>query len=547
MNDKMNKTPVILHLHTHMPYVMNHDMWPHGTVWLSEVVCESYLPILEVIQDLHQEGIRPTLSFDFSPILLAQLSHSNALSIFTEYVKQQIEQSEKDLDKFSKIPEAVQNIPMGEFWKSFYEERLQTLHGMNDSSIIERLRIAEQDGLIEIMTCGLTHAYLPLLDFEQSTRMQIASSVKMHELYFAHKPRAIFLPECGYAPKLIGENGEYYLEDIILEQSINMIILDQQHSMKYVESEHDVVRILPESLRPLSQVRLQKTYKNQSLKVLIRHKSASDKVWSEKSGYPSHSAYLDFHKREFDSTLRYWKVTNHPEYTQEKYPYMMADAKKQAQIDAKEYVEYLEELALSYSEQVNETGVICLAFDTELFGHWWFEGPEFLSNFIREMDRSDILSLKFPSEIQWNDSIHTVQCSAGSWGMNGTDETWKNASTMWLLDNIHDAEQRFEDRVHSIDINDQLEKRIMDQALRELLLMQASDWPFLITKNQASDYAKERFMQHQDYFTSLIAFFDLIKSGKVLTNDQETLLARIVQVDDIFQTIDIHRWRHHSA
>ena len=547
MNDKMNKTPVILHLHTHMPYVMNHDMWPHGTVWLSEVVCESYLPILEVIQDLHQEGIRPTLSFDFSPILLAQLSHSNTLSIFTEYVKQQIEQSEKDLDKFSKIPEAVQNIPMGEFWKSFYEERLQTLHGMNDSSIIERLRIAEQDGLIEIMTCGLTHAYLPLLDFEQSTRMQIASSVKMHELYFAHKPRAIFLPECGYAPKLIGENGEYYLEDIILEQSINMIVLDQQHSMKYVDSEHDVVRILPESLRPLSQVRLQKTYKNQSLKVLIRHKSASDKVWSEKSGYPSHSAYLDFHKREFDSTLRYWKVTNHPEYTQEKYPYMMADAKKQAQIDAKEYVEYLEELALSYSEQVNETGVICLAFDTELFGHWWFEGPEFLSNFIREMDRSDILSLKFPSEIQWNDSIHTVQCSAGSWGMNGTDETWKNASTMWLLDNIHDAEQRFEDRVHSIDINDQLEKRIMDQALRELLLMQASDWPFLITKNQASDYAKERFMQHQDYFTSLIAFFDLIKSGKVLTNDQETLLARIVQVDDIFQTIDIHQWRHHSA
>jgi 1,4-alpha-glucan branching enzyme len=526
---------------------MNHDMWPHGTVWLSEVVCESYLPILEVIHDLHQEGIRPTISFDFSPILLAQLSHSNALSIFTEYVKQQIEQSEKDLEKFSKIPDAVQNIPMGEFWKSFYKERLHTLHGMNDSSIIERFRIAEKDGLIETMTCGLTHAYLPLLDSEQSTRMQIASSVKLHKHYFDDAPSALFLPECGYAPKLIGEDGEYYLEDIILEQSINLIILDQQHSMKYVESEHPAVKILPETLRPLSQVRLQKTYKNQSLKVIIRHKSASDKVWSEKSGYPSHSAYLDFHKREFDSTLRYWKVTNNQEYPQEKYPYKMADAKKQAQIDAKEYVEYLEKLALSYTEQVNETGVICLAFDTELFGHWWFEGPEFLSNFIREMNRSDILSLEFPSEIQWNDSIHTVQCSAGSWGMNGTDETWKNESTRWLLDNMHDAEQRFENRVNSIDTNDQLEKRIMDQAGRELLLMQASDWPFLITKNQASDYAKERFMQHHYYFTSLIAFFDLIKSGKVLTNDQETLLARIEQVDDIFQTIDIHQWRHHSA
>ena len=543
----MNKTPVILHLHTHMPYVMNHDMWPHGSVWLSEVVFESYLPILEIIQNLQREGIRPSISFDFSPVLLEQLSHANAFSIFTEYAKKQIVQSEKDLHKFSKIPEAVHNIPMGEYWKSFYEEGLQTLHEMKDGSIIERFQNAEQDGLIEIMTCGLTHAYLPLLDFEQSTRMQIACSVMMHEHYFAHKPRAMFLPECGYAPKLKGENGEYYLEDIILEQSINMIVLDQQHSMKYLVSEHHAVKKLPESLRLLSQVRLQKTNKNQSLKVLIRHKSASDKVWSERSGYPSHSAYLDFHKREYDSTLRYWKVTNHPEYHQEKYPYVMADAKKQALLDAKEYVEYLEKLALSYIEQVNETGVICLAFDTELFGHWWFEGPEFLSNFIREMNQSDILSLKLPSEIIWNDSIHTVQCSAGSWGMNGTDETWKNESTMWLLDIIHNAEQHFEERVNSIDINDQLQKRIMDQALRELLLMQASDWPFLITKNQASDYAKERFMQHHECFTTLLAFFNVIKSGKQLTNDQKNALAGIEQVDDIFQTIDIYQWRNHSA
>ena len=547
MNDNMNKTPVILHLHTHMPYVINHDKWPHGSVWLSEVVLESYLPILGIIENLRREGIRPSLSFDFSPVLLEQLSHSNASRIFAEYAEKQIEQSEKDLRKFSKIPDAVYNIPMGEYWKSFYEQGLQTLHEMNDGSIIERFRIAEQDGLIEFMTCGLTHAYLPLLDLEQSTRMQIASSVMMHELYFAHKPQTLFLPECGYAPTLKGKNSDYYLEDIILEQSINMILLDQQHSMKYLESEHHALRKLPESLRPLSQVRLQKTFNNQSLKVLIRHKSASDKVWSEKTGYPSHSAYLDFHKREYDSTLRYWKVTNLPEYPQEKYPYVMADAKKQAYLDAKEYVEYLEKLALAYLEQVNETGVICLAFDTELFGHWWFEGPEFLTNFIREMDKSDILSLKLPSEILWNDSMNTVQCSAGSWGMNGTDETWKNESTMWLLDIMHDAEQRFEERVNSIDINDQLQKRIMDQALRELLLMQASDWPFLITKNQASDYAKERFIQHQECFASLITFFDVIYSGKQLTNDQKNVLAGIEQVDDIFQTIDLQQWRNHSA
>ena len=123
-----------------MPYVKNHDMWPHGTVWLSEVVFESYLPILEIIQHLQLEGIRPSISFDFSPVLLEQLAHSNAFMIFVEYAKNQIEQSEKDLHKFSKIPEAVHNIPMGEYWKSFYEERLQTLHEMNDGSIIEQFK-----------------------------------------------------------------------------------------------------------------------------------------------------------------------------------------------------------------------------------------------------------------------------------------------------------------------------------------------------------------------------------------------------------------------
>ena len=103
INTTMNKTPVILHLHTHMPYVKNHDMWPHGTVWLSEVVFESYLPILEIIQHLQLEGIRPSISFDFSPVLLEQLAHSNAFMIFVEYAKNQIEQSRKIFTNFQRF------------------------------------------------------------------------------------------------------------------------------------------------------------------------------------------------------------------------------------------------------------------------------------------------------------------------------------------------------------------------------------------------------------------------------------------------------------
>ncbi len=547
MNEKMHKTSVVIHLHTHMPFVMNHDMWPHGVDWLSEVVFESYLPILELIQHLQREDIRPSLSFDFSPVLLEQLSHSKAFSLFEAYAKRQIEQTEKDLHKFSVIPEACYNIPIGEFWNSFYKKQLRNLYELNNGSIIEEFRIAEQKGLIEHMSCGLTHAYLPLLSIEQSTYMQIAGSTLIHEQYFARKPKAIFLPECGYSPALQGSQREYYLEEIILAQSLHMIILDQQHSLKYLENPLPTVKNLEESLRPLSPVRLKNRFNDESLYVLIRHKTASDKVWSEMSGFPKHPSYLDFYKREYDSTLRYWKVTNHSEHLQEKLPYTRTEAIMQAQLDAKNYVKYLEQLAVSYKTQMNETGIICLAFDTELFGHWWFEGPEFLGEFIREIHRSEILELKLPSEIPLNDSLDIVHCSSGSWGMNGTDETWRNDETKWLLDKMHKAEQLFEHRMQSIDLHDQLQIRIMNQALKELLLMQASDWPFLITKNQASDYAKARFTEHHTCFSSLITLYDSVIVGNELTKEEFSLLDMIEHVDDIFQNIHIHQWMHHSS
>ncbi len=538
----MKKTPIILHLHSHMPFILNHGEWPHGNAWLSEVVFESYLPLLEMMQNLCKDGIKAGISFDFSPILLEQLAHHDAKNIFKRFAESQIAQAECDIQKFTQIPNAKINLGMGEYWRAFYSNHLQAFEEKYEYSILKGLKEAEKLGLMESMTSGLTHAYLPLLNSRKSVLMQIQSARILHQRLMGKQTQGMFLPECGYAPIMYDSSGEYHLEDILLDESIEMIILDQQHQLNYVI---DDLRHLPESLRPLRIIRLERVYSGRNVRAFIRHKTACDKVWSEQEGYPTHADYLDFHKKEYDSSLKYWKVTNHVSDSDAKLPYSPEEAGKQALLDAQNYIIYLEQLAMNYHNTCHQHGVICLAFDTELFGHWWFEGPQFLEHFIREIQKSEILEMRFPSEISWNDHTPIAQSSFGSWGVNGTDETWRNEQTTWLLRKIHESEQMFESAIQTCLLEDAMQVRILNQALRELLLMQASDWPFLITRNQAVDYAQNRFMKHHEYFLRLIVMFEALQSGVKPSTEDLSMLANIEQTDDVLQAITIHQWSNH--
>jgi len=542
MNSPMQKTPIIVHLHTHMPHVIHHDSWPHGSVWLSEVVCESYIPLLTLMRTLQYDGIQPRLSVDLSPILIEQLSHPDSHRLFTSYAEQQIKQARIDNNKFKSIPEAHCNIPMAEFWESYYQEALQYLHRLNNKTILHEFKKAQQDGLMEIMNCGLTHAYLPLLGSQCATTIQIAYSASVHEQYFGRHSSSMFLPECGYAPSMRGEHGDYVLEDMLLDASIQNIVLDQQHVLKY-PSEFPLT--MSEDLRPLQPIRLAGKSRNDVITALIRHKTASDKVWSELHGYPMNQAYLEFHKREFDSSLRYWKVTNHADYPDEKYPYSPSEAISQAIQDAKDYVHYLENIARSFYEHHSKTGIITLGFDTELFGHWWFEGPEFLMHVIRAIHDSDILEMHVPSEMSAEHTYPIVQCASGSWGLHGNDETWNNPKTSRLLENMHQVELQFIERKANINENDTMQVRIMNQALREIVLLQASDWPFLITKQQASDYAQLRFDQYLSNIRVLLSLFDKVSSGELIGEQDIQMLETIEQIDDVFQSLQIMDWKNH--
>jgi 1,4-alpha-glucan branching enzyme len=547
MSAVMNKISLVLHLHAHMPYVLHHGDWPHGNTWLSEVVFEAYMPLLNILRKLKQEGIEARISLDISPILLEQLSHPDSPRIFKEYALRSINQAKKDLEKFSKIRDAFCNIPMAKYWHNFYQDALFCFEEIYEEAIIHGIVNAAESGQIELMTCGLTHAYLPLLSSKQSVDIHIHGAQKIHEQHFGAASHSMWLPECGFESSIQSESQSFHLDESLLKHDISMIFLDQQHNIEYDEESQKILKHCPAFLIPLFPITFAKKTSERTLKSLIRHKTACDKVWSKESGYPVHSAYLDFHKKEFNSSLRYWKVTDHKTGQEYKLPYSPIEAKQCAKEDANDYIRYLEEIALSFQSSYSSKGVICLAFDAELFGHWWFEGPDFLYHLIKGIHASELLELKFPSEVYQIEGSLNINSAEGSWGINGTDETWNNIANAWMLNCIHEAEMQFSERIVSLNAGNDVQMRILNQALRELLLMQASDWPFLITHQQAVDYAEQRFCGHRDAFKKLIAIYDEMFAGADLTKEFESIIEHLEQQDDVLKDITIEDWDYHSA
>ena len=539
----MRKLPLVIQCHTHMPYVLNQGVWPHGETWLAEVVFESYLPLLSMLRRLSYGGIRPALTFDISSILLEQFAHPTFIPMCIDYAKQQINQADLDHHKFVMNVNADCNLPMSVYWKEWYEQQLHFLHNECGGSLIHGFKQSLEDGLIQIIPCALTHAYIPLISSYASISMQIASAISIHTSIFNQSPQSMWIPECGYAPYIQDCEHTFHIEELLRANGISTIILDQQLAMKSMIDTQ--LPKLPEHLRPLRPVTIGTQDCSTDVGVLIRHHEACQHVWSETHGYPMHESYLDFHKKEFDSSLRYWKVTEQALSAEYKLPYSPMEGKYRSMIDAKHYCEYLEQLALEFiSSSPKEDGVLCLAFDTELFGHWWFEGPLFLEELIRLIHQSSVLELQTLSEAMPKIPEVHVAISSGSWGMNGDDSTWKNHKTIECIEKLHDADRLLATQAKN---NSGDKVRLLDQAVRELALMQSSDWPFLMTKGQAEDYAAGRFERHEKHFHSLLSTLIAMGDRHILMEEELELLHNIQRKDDILNSIGIRNWIHQSV
>lgn len=571
----MHSGNFVLVLHTHLPWVLHHGTWPHGVDWLNEAVSECYIPLMNVFNDLSSEGIKSKVTIDISPVLCEQLEHEDFRRIYIEYCDEKIAAAEKDENNFRSWGYDPHHIWLAQYWRQWFLDRKQDFTDRYGKSVISGLKSLQDRGIIEIMTCGATHGYLPLLGTEQSINLQIKAAAENYKKHFGRQPRGIWLPECAYRPSyewkslipvapfhhgrlrpgieqfLAANDIDYFItdENLIKRSSAIGTFIDSKKE-KFVHVNSGSYKPVPNSFEksPLCIYNVSSSEKVEygTAAVFTRHHDIAMQVWSGEIGYPAEPDYLDFHKKHMDSKLRYWRVTDskadmmyktlyHPDWTQ-----------KKLDLQANHFIHHCENTVNFYHNNTHKFGTLCLPFDTELFGHWWFEGPEFLKQVIRGLHHSPYLNTATASEQLFKiQPQEVVSLPEGSWGVKNNHDVWSGYNTTWTWENIYNDENRLRSIYEKYPPGSAtgLTERIIKQVLRELMLEQSSDWQFLIYTMSAKDYAEQRFSYHHSDFNKLCDLIDMLGTGASLSDDDYKYLEETELRNSIFPEINTGWWQ----
>jgi len=547
-------------LHSHLPYVVNHGTWPHGEDWLYEAAAETYLPLLRIFGELAQRGLALKANVNLSPILLEQLAHPRFKQGFVEYLEQKIEAARKDQVEFGAAGHG-HFVGVARFWETFYRSTLEQFERLN-GDVIAEFRKFYDSGAIEIITCGATHGYFALLGDDNAIRAQVRMAVATHKRHFGRRPRGIWLPECAYRPAgnwnfPVPVNGSTSLfaragvEQILAENGIEYFYVDThlvETSVKFTPYELIAgdVPIAMEIEENGSGASVYQPYwadnpgRHVQVAAFARDPRTGIQVWSGDHGYPGDAVYLDFHKKRWPGGHRYWQVTHPKIDLGAKTAYFPEVAHARTRVHAMHFSDVTASVLKHHPVDSESVPILTAPFDAELFGHWWFEGPEWLKNVAIEISHPDHpLSLISGAEyLDRHQPAGYLAMPEGSWGRNGTHEVWLNPETEWTWSHIYRAEQRTIQIAQSGKWRgNQLGERIAKQICRELLLMESSDWQFLITTIHARDYAEKRFETHLQQFQTLEKAWDEFQAEARLSESSMEALERIEKRDSVFPDI----------
>lgn len=515
-------------LHAHLPFVRHpeHDRFLEES-WLFEAVAETYLPLLQMLEGWHRDKLPARLTLTLTPTLCAMLRDPLLQERCERHLDSLVSLGKKELRRTRRQPAAHAVAQL-------YDERFTAageLYRSYQRDLVSAFARFQQLGLIEIITCAATHAILPLLaNHPPSVRGQLATAVADYAAGFGRPPRGIWLPECAWSETL---------EPFLREAGLRWFCTDT----------HGIMQAHP---RPKLGV-FAPVFTPGGLAAFGRDRESSRQVWSRTEGYPGDARYRDFYRDVgFDLELDYVRPhlpsPDHRGFTGFKYHritgghgakelYDRAAALAAVQAHAAHFLESRQRQLATLEPALDRPALFVSPYDAELFGHWWFEGPEFLDQLARLIcSRPDQLQLVTPGEyLRRHPTNQVATPAASSWGEEGHLKVWLNEKNEWIQRQLHGPQQRMTELARRFESADSLTHRALQQAARELLVAQASDWPFIIHAGTSPSYARQRVETHLARFNSL---YGQITRGMI----NETWLREVERRDNLFPAVNPQDW-----
>lgn len=533
----------VLVLHSHLPYCRKAGVWPFGEEWVFEAMAETYIPLLDTIDYLADKNALGSFTVGFTPVLLDQLQDPYMLLRFDEYLETKIAAAEADIMRFSSESEwRLQEL--AKFYKDRYEGVRNSFYLRHNRDLVNAFKALQDRGLIQILAGAATHAYLPLLSTDTSIYSQLKLGYDVYSRSFGRPPQGIWLPECGYRPPTESSSVDRVLADL----GYSCFVVDA-HAIEGgspIDVYSDRVMRKPQARAAASKrdytAYLPYLVSGSDIAVLGRNQRTALQVWSSEWGYPGDGNYREFHRRDPVSGFSYWKVTSRLVDISAKEVYHPDAALGRAKEHANHFVDLVERLLLEFNGETGKQGVIVAPFDVELFGHWWMEGLDWLRWALEGLSKSPHVEVVSASNyLEKHPPNEEIDLLESSWGLGGAHYIWDNDLTNWMWQEIHNAEKEIEgmtlkvsDRERQADDNSSLRDRILKQVAREAMLLQSSDWPFLVTTEQARDYGERRFLEHKHRFDRLVHAL----TGDAISPDIVNYLEQLESIDAVFPQID---------
>lgn len=513
-------------LHAHLPFVHHPESEDYlEEEWLYEAISETYIPLLTNFKKLEEEGVDFRITMSLTPPLLSMLDNKLLQKRYIKYLKKHIELSEKEVKRTAN-DERLNKL--SKYYLERYSNDLHIFKDIYNCNLIDGFKYFQDIGVLEIITCGATHGYFPILYVNEKTvKAQIAVGVQTYEKYFGRKPRGIWLPECGYVPE-----ADKYLKEFGIQY-----IITESHGILYADPTPVYGTYAP-------------IVSPNDIVAFGRDIESSRQVWSSINGYPGDYNYREFYRDigydadyeyikpyiahngvRVHTGIKYYRITGN---TENKDYYNPTWAMDSVEKQAGHFFDSRQAQITNLAPHMHIPPIILCPYDAELYGHWWYEGPDWLYVLFKKIyyDKCDF-KLITPGE--YIDKYPEIQVSTpcrSSWGANGYSEVWLNPTNDYAHRHLHVAGDKMVELAHIFpNEKNRLKKLVLNQCARELLLAQSSDWLFIITNGTMVDYAKKRIKDHIGRFTKL---YDMLKENNI----DEEFLKDISKKDKIFPDID---------